>query len=43
VLKATAYIDDTPAFLMSLPGPDSDFYRFDLTQSQESNLEKAEK
>ena len=43
VLQATASIDDTSAFLMRLPGQDSDFYKLDLTQSKESNLTKAEK
>jgi acetolactate decarboxylase len=41
--EATAFIDDTPAFLMSLPGRDSDFYKLDLAQSQASSLNKAEK
>lgn len=43
VQQAAAFIDDTPAFLMSLPGRDSDFYKLDLAQSQADSLNKAEK
>jgi acetolactate decarboxylase len=43
ISNATAWVDDTPAFLMRLPGQDSDFYKLDLTQSKENDLNQAEK
>ena len=43
VQEATASIDDTSKFLMLLPDKDSDFYKLDLTQSNEVQLEKVEK
>jgi acetolactate decarboxylase len=36
-------IDDTPEFKMILPGPDSDFYKLDLSPKLSGDLEKAEK
>jgi acetolactate decarboxylase len=41
--EATAFVDDTPAFMMLLPGQDSDFYKLDLTQSQQDEVGKVEK
>ncbi len=41
--EATAYIDDTANFVMLLPGPESDFYRSDLSQDRSAELEQAEK
>jgi len=43
VLDATASIDNTTAFMMLLPGQDSDFYRLDLTQQKQDELGKVEK
>jgi acetolactate decarboxylase len=43
VQEATASIDDTPALSLRLPGPNSDFYTLDLTQSSEEQLGKVEK
>ena len=41
--EATAFVDDTPAFIMLLPGQDSDFYKLDLTRSQQDEVGKVEK
>lgn len=43
VENAEASIDNTPGFLMLLPGEGSDFYHLDLTQDKEAELNKAEK
>ncbi len=43
VKDATAYIDETPQFMMLLPGSDSDFYRIDLGQDNQMELEGVEK
>jgi acetolactate decarboxylase len=43
VQEATASIDDIAKFLMLLPGQDSDFYKLDLGQSPQGELEKVEK
>lgn len=36
-------VDETPSFLLALPGVDSDFYKLDLTQDKQAELEKVEK
>jgi len=41
--EATASIDYTSAFLMILPGEDSDFYEIDLTQGGSEELEEVER
>jgi acetolactate decarboxylase len=41
--EAKASIDDTPEFLMRLPGPGSDFYQLDLSQPDASAVGKVEK
>ena len=41
--QATVKYDFTPNFLMKLPGPDSDFYKIDLSGNQESDVKKVEK
>lgn len=41
--EAVAYIDYTSEFLMILPGNDSDFYKIDLTQEKQEELEQVEK
>lgn len=43
VLNATAFVDNTSKFLMFLPGQDTDFYKLDLTQQKQDELEKVEK
>jgi acetolactate decarboxylase len=43
VRDATAFVDDTSAFMMLLPGQDSDFYKLDLTRSQQDEVGKVEK
>ena len=43
VEEATVSVDYTSAFLMILPGEDSDFYAIDLTQGGSEELEEAEK
>ena len=43
VQKATVYIDETPDFLMQLPGAGSDFYKLDLSGNTQEELEKVEK
>ncbi|MFC1910926.1 acetolactate decarboxylase [Chloroflexota bacterium] len=43
IKQATASVDYTSAFLMILPGEDSDFYRIDLSQDKTWELEKVEK
>jgi acetolactate decarboxylase len=43
VLEAKASIDDTSAFFMHLPGHGSDFYKLDLAQQKQGELEKVEK
>jgi acetolactate decarboxylase len=43
IQQAVAYIDYTSDFLMILPGEESDFYRLDLSQDKQEELEKAEK
>jgi acetolactate decarboxylase len=43
VKEATVSIDNTSEFTMILPGPDSDFYKLDLTPDKSGDLEKAEK
>lgn len=43
VAKATVEIDDTPAFLMLLPGEGSAFYQADLSKDRQEELEQAEK
>ena len=43
VESAVASIDDTAEFLMLLPDEDSDFYKTDLTQDKQEELEKVEK
>lgn len=42
VEEAVAYIDYTSEFLMILPGNDSDFYKIDLTQEKQEELEQVE-
>jgi len=41
--EAVVTVDYTSDFLMILPGEDSDFYRIDLTQDKQEELEKVEK
>jgi len=41
--EATAYIDDTPQFMMLLPESDSDFYEIDLSKDYQMELEEVEK
>lgn len=43
VREAVVSVDFTSEFLMILPGEDSDFYRIDLTQDKQAELEQAEK
>jgi acetolactate decarboxylase len=43
VKNATAEIDNTSDFLMILPGENGDFYKLDLSQDKEAELNKAEK
>jgi acetolactate decarboxylase len=43
VKEAVAYVDYTSEFLMILPGSDSDFYKIDLTQEKQEELEQVEK
>jgi len=43
VAEATVTLDDTPAFLMLLPGEGSAFYRADLYKDRQDELEKAER
>jgi acetolactate decarboxylase len=43
VNQATASIDHTSEFKLILPGPDSYFYKLDLTPDMSGDLEKAEK
>jgi acetolactate decarboxylase len=43
VKNATAHIDNTSDFLMILPGETSDFYKLDLSQDKEAELNQAEK
>jgi acetolactate decarboxylase len=41
--ETTATIDDTAKFVMVLPGPESDFYRSDLSIDRSGEVEQAEK
>jgi acetolactate decarboxylase len=43
VKEATVSIDNTPEFKMILPGPDSDFYKLNLSPDLSGDLNKAEK
>ena len=43
IKEAAAYVDYTSEFLMILPGEDSDFYKIDLAQDKQEELEKVEK
>ena len=43
VQQAVVTIDYTSDFLMILPDEESDFYRIDLTQDKQDELENAEK
>lgn len=43
VKQAVISIDYTSEFLMILPGEESDFYKLDLTQNKQGELEKVEK
>jgi acetolactate decarboxylase len=43
VKDATVYIDETSGFLMQLPGPGSGFYRLDLSDNNQQELQKVEK
>lgn len=43
VTEAVASVDYTSEFLMILPGEESDFYRVNLTQNEQEELEKVEK
>ncbi|MFA5317057.1 MAG: acetolactate decarboxylase [Dehalococcoidales bacterium] len=43
VQQAVVSVDYTPDFLMILPDEESDFYKIDLSQDKEGELEKAEK
>jgi acetolactate decarboxylase len=43
VEQAVVYVDETPDFLMVLPGIGSDFYSIDLTPDNQEELEEAEK
>jgi acetolactate decarboxylase len=43
VEEAVAFVDDTPEFLMALPGEDSDFYKIDLAHEKQGELEQVEK
>jgi len=43
VQQAVVTVDYTSGFLMILPDEESDFYRMDLTQDKQEELEKAEK
>ncbi|MDH5363864.1 MAG: exportin family protein [Dehalococcoidia bacterium] len=41
--QAVASVDYTSEFLMILPGENSDFYKIDLTQDKQEELEEVEK
>jgi acetolactate decarboxylase len=43
IKEASVSIDDTSEFKMILPGPDSDFYKLDLSPDKSGELEQAEK
>jgi len=43
VSRATVSIDETAGFFMVLPGEGSDFYKIDLSQDRQAELEEAEK
>jgi acetolactate decarboxylase len=43
VSDAVARIDDTSSFMIRLPGQDSDFYKLNFSQDQQSEVEKVEK
>ncbi len=43
VRDATAFVDDTSAFMMLLPSQGSDFYMLNLAQSQQEEVGKVEK
>lgn len=43
IKNATVAIDDTADFKMMLPGPDSDFYKLNLTIDTSGDIQKAEK
>ena len=43
VEEAVASVDYTSEFLMILPGENSDFYKIDLTQDKQEELEEVEK
>ena len=43
IVEAVASIDYTSEFLMILPSDESDFYKLDLTQDKQKELEKVEK
>ena len=42
IKEATAYIDETQQFMMILPDPGSDFYKVDLSQYEQTDLEGIE-
>ncbi len=43
VKEATVYIDETSQFMMLLPGSGSDFYKIDLSQDKQTELQEVEK
>lgn len=43
IKEATAYIDETSQFMMLLPNSESDFYKIDLNQDKQTEIEEIEK